>query len=67
MPVSDKLLIEKIDLMTRLIAVQLLHNDFPKLSQVKQIKTLSRHGLKNKDISTLLGVKPPNVSAALKK
>lgn len=59
--------VDKLDLIARLTAVQITHRDFSELIQVEQIKVLSKHGLKNKEISSLLGVKPPNVSAALKK
>ena len=64
---ENKDLSDKLETLTRLITVQLVHSDFADLNQVEQIKILSRHGLKNKNISSLLGVKPPNVSAALKK
>ncbi len=64
---STDILHEKLDVLARLITVQLVHNDFGGLTQEDQIRVLSRHGLRNRDISSLLGVKPPNVSAALKK
>lgn len=59
--------IEKLDLISRLMTVQLLYKDFSEMNQREQIRVLNKHGLRNKEISNLLGVKPPNVSAALKK
>jgi len=64
---GEQLILERLEVLSRLITVSMVRKDFSELNQDNQIKVLFKHGLKNKDISSLLGIKQPNVSRSLKK
>jgi len=63
---NQKGLVEKFDLLAKLLGVIASEKDFAEKTQAQQVKILAKRGIRSNDIAKILGMKPPNVSKALK-